>query len=347
MVRVMLRTTVVGSWPPEERFRPALGRYFRGKLTDEAADAVLREVATIAIAQQRACGLTSYTGGETSADSFVLHFAQRLAGVQATPRVDAWGGRGSYRVVAEVSAPHSLGIAAAFRRERTIAPELSKVTVPGPSEVTTQLEPPAVRQASWPAAVELIRAEMRALIASGAGEIQLDLPQVAMGLADGGWETAQAIETIAAIFDGAPGVRRSVHLCYGDFGGRSWAQNRALHPLLPLLQQLDGVVDQVVLELSLPEQWAERHLLGELPPSLDLAAGIVDVKSPTIGTPSEIAHATEELVRLIPPERLLLSPSCGLGRRTVALAIAKVTAMVQAAHLINGEQTDAAAESLG
>ena len=39
--------------------------------------------------------------------------------------------------------------------------------------------------AAWPRIAELIRHEIRQLIAGGAREVQLDLPHVAMGLADG------------------------------------------------------------------------------------------------------------------------------------------------------------------
>jgi methionine synthase II (cobalamin-independent) len=235
----LLLTMVVGSWPPDERFQPALRRYFRGELADDVAEELLRAAAGVAIDQQRSLGLDVYTGGETSADSFVLHFARRLAGVRPTSNVRAWDGRGTYRVVGTIGAPRGLGIAEAFRREHELAPELFKVTLPGPSELTTQLEPPEARRGTWPAVIGLLRAEIAELVAAGAREIQLDLPQVAMGLADGGWETVEAAEVIAVVFANVPGIRRSVHLCYGDFGARTWTCNRALRPLLPLLQRLD------------------------------------------------------------------------------------------------------------
>ena len=87
-----------------------------------------------------------------------------------------------------------------------------------------------------------------------------------------------------------------------------------------------------MLELSLPEQWAERERLAELDPRLELAAGIVDVKSPHVQTPDELRPHLEALLRIVPAERLLVCPSCGLGRRPVELAIAKTTAMVAAAR---------------
>jgi methionine synthase II (cobalamin-independent) len=97
------------------------------------------------------------------------------------------------------------------------------------------------------------------------------------------------------------------------------------------LRGLAGIVDRVVLELSLPEQWAERELLAELPTSMEIAAGIVDVKSPRVQTADELVRMAEALLRVVPAERLLLCPSCGLGRRWVQLAIDKTMTMVAAA----------------
>ena len=144
--------------------------------------------------------------------------------------------------------------AEAFRRERAHNAGVVQGDVAGSvQEITTQLEPSAARRRTWPAVIHLLRLEIAELIGAGAREIQLDLPQVAMGLADGGWETDEAVDLIFEIFGDLRGIRRSLHLCYGDFGGRTWTSNRSLRPLLPLLRRLSGLVDCVVLELpSLP-----------------------------------------------------------------------------------------------
>jgi methionine synthase II (cobalamin-independent) len=125
----MLLTSVVGSWPPEERNRSALALYFRGQMDEPESELLLKEVAAMAIAQQQACGLGENTSGETSADSFILHMPRFLIGIESTDQRDAWGGRGSYAVIGSFGAPIGLGIAAAFRRERTIEPLLAKVTI--------------------------------------------------------------------------------------------------------------------------------------------------------------------------------------------------------------------------
>ncbi len=175
-----MRTTVVGSWPPDARYAAELARYHRGQLDNGDAEKLLTEVATVAIAQQRTCGLDEITGGETSADSFILHFPRLLSLGSCRPRTPR------FRITAPVCAPVGLGIAASFVRERSIYPDLQKVTIPGPPEITTMLEPREASRAARPTVTELIRAEIRTLIEIGARDIQLDVPQTAMGLADGG-----------------------------------------------------------------------------------------------------------------------------------------------------------------
>jgi len=333
----MIRTTVVGSWPPAAEFIPTLEAYHQGQLPATEAEPLLQRVAAIAIAEQCACGLHEYTGGETSADTFILHFPGCLTGVERTEDTEAWGGRGAYRVVGPIAAPHGLGIAAAYQRERAIDSTIHKVTLPGPSEITMRIEPVEARRGIWPAVIELIRAEMRACIALGATDIQLDLPHIAMGLVDTqeGWTTESAVAIIRAIFAGFTGVRRSIHFCYGDFMAQSWTENRTFHPLLPTIQALDGVVDRLVLEFSLPEQWAERALLAQIPASMEVAVGIIDVKSPIIEPVAEAEAKIHELLHYVPVERLLICPSCGLGRRDTELAMSKAGVMVQAVANVN------------
>lgn len=330
----MLRTTVVGSWPVANEFAVRVAQYHNGQLDPQQAEALLFEVARVAISQQEQCGLDEYTGGETWADSFVLHFPGVLTGLSRTTDCNAWDGRGSYECIGPLSAPLGLGIASAYRRERAIAPSISKVNIPGPSEITMMVVPRESRRMLWNDAISLIRNEMAACIDAGAQEVQLDLPHIAMGLADGdlafdAWHTEESVDVIKQIFSGFEDIRRSVHFCYGDFGAQTWTTNRSFHPLLPTIQRLDGFIDRVVLEFSLPEQWAERAMLAEVPQNIEIAAGIVDVKSQNLESRENLGAKIEELLLYVSTDRLLICPSCGLGRRDVELAINKVTQMVQ------------------
>src|SRR5205823_13980603 len=84
-------------------------------------------------------------------------------------------------------------------------------------------------------------------------------------------------------------------------------------------------------EWSTP-QWAERHLLVEIPAQMEITADIVDVKNPRVQAAAELGRFAEQLLTVVPADRLLLCPSYGLCRRTVELALAKVTTMIAAAR---------------
>ena len=67
-----------------------------------------------------------------------------------------------------------------------------------------------------------------------------------------------------------------------------------------------------------------------------LAAGIVDVKAPSIQSSDELAWAAEDLLRLVPTERLWLCPIVSVGVPYVPLSMTKVGALVAAARLVGG-----------
>jgi methionine synthase II (cobalamin-independent) len=104
---------------------------------------------------------------------------------------------------------------------------------------------------------------------------------------------------------------------------------------VPVLRQLDGHVDRVHLECSYAGQWAERALLAEVPPSIEIIAGIADVKG-EVQSVDALCAKIEAVAKVIPPERLLVSPSCGCGRCTPEQAGALMRNLVTAAHHVLG-----------
>jgi methionine synthase II (cobalamin-independent) len=68
---------------------------------------------------------------------------------------------------------------------------------------------------------------------------------------------------------------------------------------------------------------------------MEVAVGIIDVKSQSVERVIDIDSKIRELLNYLPSDRLLICPSCGLGRRNVELATGKVKAMVQAVEGVN------------
>lgn len=330
----MIRTTVVGSWPIPFGLKPRLTDYYKGALSDEAAHDVLQAAARIAMDEQRACGLDQIMGGEVFAPDFVHHVPPRLAGLEAVRKRDHRAGvegTGRYRIVGDISAPRGTGHALAYRRERAIQPDLDKVAVPSPLTMTLSFFSDPRLQEQMENLAGLVEAEVLDMAAAGAAEIQLDAPFEAVALVTGGRSAEDLAPWIVHPFRAVQGVCRTVHFCLGDMGRRPATQEQHLRQLIPLFQALEGQVDRVHVECSYAGQWAEHALLAEIPDSMEVIAGIADVKAKP-QSEVELRERIDALLRVLPAERLLVSSSCGCGRVPHDEAIELMRNLVRAAH---------------
>lgn len=338
-----IETTVVGSWPPPFGLRPKLRPYWRGEMGDAEADEVLAAAARIAMDEMLACELDEIMGGEVFAPDFVHHVPPRLAGLEVLARRDpakGYDGIGRYRIVGELHAPNGTGHAAAFIRERTIEPRLHKAAVPSPWTITLPFPTDPGLDAAMAQLSDIVAAELRAMVAAGATEVQLDAPDETIAMVQGRrpvdelahWIIAPLAEARQA---GGPALRRSVHLCLGDISRRPAVPTQPLRPLVPLIEALDGAVERIHLELSYADQWNERDVLEALPPSMTLIAGIADVKAPP--QPVDLLAARiEALAAIVGEDRLVVSSSCGCGRMPHDEAITLMRNLVKATRLVNG-----------
>ena len=333
-----IRTTVVGSWPIPFGQRLELKRYYAGELSDDEADGVLGTAARIAMDEQLACGLDQIMGGEVFAPDFLHHIPPRLDGLETlAPRITSKGqqGVGRYKVVGKVTAPRGTGHARAWRRERAIEPRLDKASVPSPLTIGGGFvtDQDASESGHMNDLIEVVQDEIADMVQNGLGEIQLDAPGEAINLVSER-ETADALlSLVKEPLEPASAITRTIHFCLGDIARKPSIEVQNLRALIPFIQQLDGVVDRVHVECSYSGQWQEHGLLAELPDSMQIIAGIADVKS-TPAPVTELREKTEQLADVIPPERLLVSTSCGVGRVPHDEAIRLMRNLVKAAALV-------------
>jgi 5-methyltetrahydropteroyltriglutamate--homocysteine methyltransferase len=331
----MIRTTTVGSWPIPRNWKPQLTAYYRGDLSDEQAHDALQAAASVAIDEQRACGLDQIMGGEVFAPDFVHHVPPRLAGLECVKKRDhraGYEGVAVYRIAGDITAPRGTGHALAYRREKAIAPDLDKAAVPSVLTMTIPFLADPRREEQMASLGAVVEAEVLDMVAAGAAEVQLDAPAEFVALTTG-VPLDVILPWLVFPFRRVSGVRRSVHFCLGDMGRRPYTQEQNLRALIPLLERLDGQVDRVHLECSYAGQWAERDLLAAVPRSIEIIAGIADVK----GEPQsvdELRQRIDALLEVIPPDRLLVSSSCGCGRCTPEQATTLMTHLVAAAHAV-------------
>ena len=329
-----LRTTCVGSWPIPFGLRPELKRYYSGDLSDADAGPLLTRAARISMDEMIACGVDQIMGGEVWGPDFVHHVPPRLKGLETIQRRDTskgYGGIGRYRIIGDVSAPEGTGHALGFRREREIEPRLDKGAVPSPLTMTLGMENDPRLEEQLPNYVTIVKDEIDEMVEAGAAEVQLDAPAEATSLVAGRLPAAELLDTLVAPFGDVGDVTRTIHFCLGDISRRPGTDVQNLSSLMPLLQMLDGFVDRVHVECSHAGQWADRHLFSEIPDSIEIIAGIADVKQ----EPQPVAALKERielLLEIVSEERLLLSTSCGCGRVPHDEAIRLVRNLVKAAR---------------
>ena len=330
-----IRTTVVGSWPIPFGQRLELKRYYAGELSDETARGVLQTAARIAMDEQIACGLDQIMGGEVFAPDFLHHIPPRLDGLETlAPRVTSRGqqGVGRYRVVGKVTAPRGTGHAKAWRREREIEPRLDKASVPSPLTIGGGFEA-ADDSTHMNDLVEVVQDEIADMAANGLREIQLDAPGEAIGLVSESRSADSLLALVREPLAPASGITRTIHFCLGDIARKPSIEVQNLRSLIPFMQRLEGVVDRVHVECSYSGQWEEHGLLAELPESMDVIAGIADVKSKPASV-TELRGKIEQLAAVVPPDRLLVSTSCGVGRVPHDEAIRLMRNLVKAAQAV-------------
>lgn len=299
--------------------------------------AALADAARIAMDEMLACELDQIAGGEVFAPDFVHTVPPRLTGVRAERSRDVSRGQqgvARYVVTGPIGAPRGLGHARAFARERALEPRLDKVAVPTAFTIGLSFPRSELTGAVLEQLTGLVQVEIAQAVAAGAAEVQLDAPSEAIACIKGTAEVGRLADLIAAPFQGvaagAP-VRRSVHFCLGDIARKPSTQVQNLRALLPLLQALDGRIDRALIECSYSGQWDDRALLGNVPESIEIVAGIGDVKSP----PQPRDHyrrQIDQLLAVVPAERLAVSTSCGCGRMPHDDAIRLNLELVRAAH---------------
>jgi 5-methyltetrahydropteroyltriglutamate--homocysteine methyltransferase len=172
--------------------------------------------------------------------------------------------------------------------------------------------------------------EAKALAEAGAAVLQIDEPFLA-GYPD---EVGLAVKAINAVFDGISGPARALHVCYGNRYARPvWEGHYEF--LFPTI--LDAQVDQLVLEFA-RKGYDDLELFKKYPTqSLTLGMGVIDVKNPTPETTELIVSRVHQALKVLPPDRLMINPDCGLRHLPADMARAKLRAMSEGAALVRAE----------
>jgi 5-methyltetrahydropteroyltriglutamate--homocysteine methyltransferase len=346
-----LPTTVVGSYPVPEWMERLKTDYFRGRMSHAQLTDVHEMAIKAALRDQEQAGIDVVSDGELRRDNDVDYFLARIPGIEIPDRAKNfyfdYYDPVFYNPAAHDPAAHdpvvrntaSLGLADdfAFTAAHTAAP--IKFSFTGPFSLSRRIRAAAnVNERDLIMSLaRVLNAEARALADRGAELLQIDEPFLA-GYPE---QAPVAVEAVNAVTDGVA-VSWALHVCYGNRYSRPLWQGH-YDFLFPSV--LDAAVDQLVLEFA-------RKGYDDLPMVIksgwnrDIGLGVVDVKTAEIETAVLIADRIRRAADVVPPERLVINPDCGLRNLPGPVARAKLAAMVAGTAAVRQELAGTPAETV-
>ena len=337
----MLETTVVGSYPqPEwlidrerlgERLPPRVRARELWRVPEPFLEGAQDEATRLAVADMERAGVDVITDGEMRRESYSNRFATALEGVDLDNPGVALDRTGHENPVPRVVGPIRRSRAVEVRDVqflRSLTSRRIKITVPGPFTMTQQAQNdhyPHERSLAL-AYAEAVNEELHDLKAAGADVVQIDEPYLQARP-----EAAQeyALEAIERALEGIEG-ETVLHTCFG------YAHVVKDKPSgYPFLAELDDcAATHLSLEASQPG--LDLDVLREVP-GKTVVLGVLDLGSPEAETPDAVAERIRDALRVVPPERLVVAPDCGMKYLSRDLAFRKLEALVAGAHIVREE----------
>jgi len=128
--------------------------------------------------------------------------------------------------------------------------------------------------------------------------------------------------------------RLSTHLCFGNYKGRAVGLRRYA-PLFPAF--FDLPVQEMHLEMA-NREFAEVEIIQQIVgQGIDVAVGIIDVKSYYIETPADVAERVRLCIKHAPADRLSFAPDCGLSQTARWAARQKLANLVSGVAIVRKE----------
>jgi 5-methyltetrahydropteroyltriglutamate--homocysteine methyltransferase len=336
-----LETHVVGSYPQPgwlidrgrlgERLPPRVRARELWRVAEPYLEEAQDDATRLAVLDMERAGVDVVTDGEMRRESYSNRFATALEGVDVDEPGVALDRTGHPNPVPRVVGPIRRTRPVEVRDVeflRSLTSRRTKITVPGPFTMTQQAQNdhyPDDRALAL-AYAEVVNEELRDLKAAGADVVQIDEPYLQARPEPA---RAYALEAIDRALEGIEG-ETVLHTCFG------YAHIVHDRPSgYPFLRELnDCLATHLSLEAAQPNLDAE--VLRELPDKV-MILGVLDLGSSEVETPDAVAARIRRALAVVPPERLVVAPDCGMKYLSRELAFGKLEAMVAGARLVRDE----------
>jgi 5-methyltetrahydropteroyltriglutamate--homocysteine methyltransferase len=330
-------TTVVGSYPQPDwlidrgrlgnRLPPRVRARELWRVDEPFLDEAQDDATRIAVQDMERAGVDIVTDGEMRRESYSNRFATALDGVDLDRPGFALDRTGHETPVPRVVGPIRRARPVEVRDVeflRSLTERQIKITVPGPFTMTQQAENNyyATSRELALAYAAAVNDELRDLKAAGADVVQIDEPYLQARP-----EAAReyAVEAIDRALDGIDGDT-VLHTC---FGYAAIVHDRPSG--YPFLTELNScAATHISLEAAQPG--LEPEVLRTLPDKTILL-GMLDLGSPVAETAEAVAERVRRALEVVPEERLVVAPDCGMKYLPRELAFRKLEAMVAGARL--------------
>ena len=329
-------TTVVGSYPQPswlidrerlgERLPPRVRAHELWRVPEPFLEEAQDDATRLAVQDMERAGVHVITDGEMRRESYSNRFATALDGIDLDhPGValDRTGHENPVpRVVGEIRRTRPVE-----RRDveflRSITDRRIKITVPGPFTMTQQAQDDYYGDGRSLALAyaEAINEELRDLKAAGADVVQIDEPYLQARP-----ERAReyAVEAIDRSLNGIEG-ETVLHTC---FGYAAVVKDKPTG--YPFLRELNNcAATHVSLEAAQPD--LDPEVLTDLQDKT-IVLGVVDLSSSEVETADLVATRIRKALAVVPPERLVAAPDCGMKYLPRQLALGKLQALVAGAR---------------
>jgi len=337
-LRVALQTSVIGSYPQpdwlidRERLGERLPPRVRARELWQVPEPFLEEAqddaTRLAVQDMERAGIDVVTDGEMRRESYSNRFATALAGVDLDNPGVALDRTGHENPVPRVVGPIRRTRPVEVRDVqflRSITDRRIKITVPGPFTMTQQAQNDHYGDARSLALAyaEAVNEELRDLKAAGADIVQIDEPYLQARP-----EAAReyALQAIGRALDGIGG-ETVLHTCFG--------YAHIVHDRpggYPFLRELaDCAATHLSLEAAQPN--LDPEVLRDVAEKT-IVLGVLDLGSSEVETPEIVARRIRKALDVVPPERLVAAPDCGMKYLPRERAFRKLEAMVAGALIV-------------
>jgi 5-methyltetrahydropteroyltriglutamate--homocysteine methyltransferase len=343
---------VVGSLLRPEYLTRARQRHEAGQLDAAGFKKVEDRAVDDAIALQEAAGLDVVTDGEQRRYAFFGHLIEALEGFDrlggwAIPFHDEEGHELVFQrpVVVERLRWRRSMCAEEYTYLRARTGRAAKVTLVSTQQAAAYYDPKrsagayATRDAYLADLVDITRREIEELVRLGCTYVQIDAPQYAAlldpkmreGYRQRGSDVDEMIDRTVeldnAVIAGFAGVTFGLHVCRGNNQSMFYASG-GYDPIAERVFR-KTTYDRFLLEYD-DARSGTFEPLRFVPEDRVVVLGLVSTKKPRVETPAELTERVGEAARIVPLERLALSPQCGFASTWEGN---RITAEQQAAKL--------------